>query len=87
MHAPSELVMERLALEADRLLIIGQARRTEGATHSAADTVQVADRFHLLHNLTDAARHALGRHQRLSRGRLPGRAQRGRGHRGRRRLR
>lgn len=40
---------------------------TEGATRGAPAAIQVADRFHLLHNLTDAVQHALERHQRTIR--------------------
>jgi transposase len=39
----------------------------EAATRGAPDAIQVADRFHLLHNLTDAVQHALERHQRAVR--------------------
>jgi len=39
----------------------------EGARRGAPDAIQVADRFHLLHNLTDAVQHALERHQRTIR--------------------
>lgn len=43
----------------------------DAATRGAPDAIQVADRFHLLRNLTEAVQQVLGRHQRAIRASVP----------------